>query len=53
MHRADAIEIDGAAERRVHLVRVVEERVVHLVLGGLLAERDDRLESVTPQNLRW
>lgn len=52
MQHADTIEIGRAAERRVHFVCVVEEHVIDLVLGGLLAERDYRLEPMTPQDLR-
>lgn len=53
MHRTDTVEISGTAKWRVHLVSVVEERVVDLVLAGLLAERDDGLEPMTPQDFRW
>lgn len=47
----EGVELHGAADGRLHLVRVVEETVVHLVLAGLLLEGDQVLEAVAPQDL--
>lgn len=47
----EGVELHGAADRRLHLVRVVEQTVVHLVLARLLLEGDQVLEAVTPQDL--
>ena len=52
MHRSHVIEFGSRAERRVHLVGVVEEGVIDLVLSGFLAKRDDVLEPVAPEDLR-
>lgn len=48
----ELVEVTAGAQRRVHLVRVVEETVIHGVLARVFAERDERLEPVAPQDLR-
>lgn len=47
----ELVQIAGGAERRVHFVRVVEETVIDGVLAGILAEGDERLETVSPLDL--
>lgn len=46
------MEFVSAAQRRVHLVRVVEQAVVHVVREFLLTVGNQRLEPVSPQYLR-
>ena len=46
------VEVPGAAEWRLDLVGVVEEAVVDLVASAVFAEGDERLEAVSPQDLR-
>lgn len=52
MHlRSNLIQLLGAAKRRIHIVCIIEQRVVHLVFSGILSESDHMLEAMTPQDL--
>lgn len=52
MHlRTHLVQLLRTAQRCVHIVRVVEQRVVHFVFTGVLAERDHMLEPMAPQDL--
>lgn len=48
----ELVQLLGTAQWSVHVVGVVEQRVVDLVLAGLLAEGHHVDEPVTPEYLR-
>lgn len=53
MNLSNAIEIGGGTKWSIHFISVIEESVIDLVFAGFLSEGDNRLEPMTPKNLRW
>lgn len=48
----ELVQLLGTAQGCVHIVGVVEQRIVHFVLARLLAERHHIDEPMTPKYLR-